>query len=105
MRAELMCLTDEAVALLADVAESRRVYWINNVCGSYAVNTLTGRRCTKLARALEATGAIRQCEPRVGVGPHSYDFELTEEGRKALFWHRPGLRPITTGSSATGDTP
>jgi hypothetical protein len=96
MRTELISLNESAVELLADAAVHGQVYWINNPGGAYAVNTRTRRRCTKLARALKESGAIRDAGRRAGASPRTRNLVPTVEGLEALIWHRPALRRALT---------
>lgn len=87
---ELMFLKESTVDLLADVAAGK-VDRIEQRTAKYAINRRTGRRYTKSMNWLAAAEAVTVR----GDGR----YQLTDDGREALYWHRPSMRPLATGSS------
>jgi hypothetical protein len=76
---EAMCLREEAVDLLVDVAAGK-VWWVIQRTGTYG--HVGGRRCTKLLRGLVAAG--------LATVPESSGYCLpTDLGLAALGFHRP----------------
>ncbi len=75
---DLMFLKQAAVDLLADVRDGK--------VGADGANDRTGRTVNRTLNFLVKAGAVRKAE-RIGRTRRRY--ELTDDGREALAWHRP----------------